>query len=110
MIFSKLNNRCYPAYVTNQVSKQLNSEKKFYIKQVSDNPRNIEDKADNVELKAINFFKQNRSAKEFFEIHKPDQFLKEKHIWQMKELNVFISSVIIILGLCDVNNIWEWIF
>ena len=77
-----------PAYVTNQVAKVLRETKNIYIKQVSDNPRNIEDKADEFELKAIEFFKTNKNKKEFFEIHSPDKVLDKKHIFYARALKV----------------------
>ena len=82
-----------PAYATNQVIKNLRDKKKFYVKQVSDRPRNINDQADNIELKAINFFKTHKDAKEFFQIHEADEFLPQRHIFYARPLIVETSCL-----------------
>lgn len=58
-----------PAFSSLDISKTFSKENMFDItvKTVSDNPRNIKNKADDIELKAIDFFKNNKTVKEYFE-------------------------------------------
>ena len=77
-----------PAYATNQVTKFMREQKGIYVRQVSDRPRNIKDKADSYEMKAIEYFKTHPNAKEFYEIHSSDPFLNKKHIFYTKPLIV----------------------
>ena len=76
-----------PAYVTNQVTKTLRKEN-LYIKQTSDRYRNVIDKPNSEELKAIQYFKTNKKAQEFFQIYNPNKFFNEKHLFYAKKLIV----------------------
>jgi len=55
---------CAPAYVTSHALSRIKSD--FKIKQVSDVPRNPNNKAIGEELKAIQFFKENPKMKDYF--------------------------------------------
>ena len=74
-----------PAYVTNQVTKQLRM-KNIYIKQTSDKYRNPFDKPNPEELKAIEYFKINKNKNEFFQILKPNKYFNEKHLFYARKL------------------------
>ena len=74
-----------PAYATNQVIKQLRTQK-IYIKQTSDRYRNPLDKPSNSEKEAIEFFKTHPNVDEFFEIHQAGKNFKEKHLFYAKKL------------------------
>jgi len=66
---------CSPAYATNQVLKMFNKDEKITIRQVSDRYRNIADKPNKDELKAINFFKKNK-AKEYCKVDKRNNVIE----------------------------------
>ena len=74
-----------PAYATNQVAKLLKKEG-FYIKQTSDKYRNPEDKPTLIELKAIEYFKTHKNKNEFYQIHNPDKYFHQKHIFYARKL------------------------
>ena len=75
-----------PAYVTNQVAKDLRKNENFYVRQVSDKYRNPNDKPNQYELKIINYFKNNKNAKEFYEFNSKNISFKEKNIYYAKPL------------------------
>jgi diguanylate cyclase (GGDEF)-like protein len=58
-----------PAYVTSQVAKMLRKDN-FYLKQASDDYRDIANKPIPVEIEAINFFRHHKNKNEFFGIFK----------------------------------------
>jgi len=83
---------CSPAYVVNQVAKTIKIKNHFLIRQVSDKYRNINDKPNWMELKAINYFKTNPLKKEFYQIHNPHKnstgIFAQKHIFYARVLKV----------------------
>jgi len=89
--------RCTPAYVTNQVAKLIRNNEKIYIKQVSDNWRNPNDKPNKYEMKAIEYFKKTK-ANEFWSIHPPHKNVKMggdvKHIFYAYPLYVEKSCLV----------------
>ncbi|WP_457559865.1 c-type heme family protein [Caminibacter sp.] len=87
---------CTPAYVVNQVSKSLKRQKNFLLRQVSDRYRNKADKPTSAEMKAIEFFKEHKNAKEFWEIHSPhgnSTIYQQKHIFYAKPLYITKSCM-----------------
>jgi len=83
---------CSPAYVVNQVAKTIKNKNHFLIRQVSDRYRNINDKPNWIELKAINYFKTHPLKKEFYQVHNPHQnstgIFAQKHIFYARLLKV----------------------
>ena len=81
---------CSPAYVTNEVAKIIKIKNHFLIRQVSDNYRNIEDKPNLLELKAIDYFKKHLNKNEFIKISNlstNNKFLK-KSIFYARALRI----------------------
>ena len=74
-----------PAYVTDQVAKNLRKDK-FYIKQVSDRYRNSIDKPKPFELKAIDYFKIYKNKDEYFKVFNPDKYFHQKHVFYARKL------------------------
>jgi len=74
-----------PAYATNQVTKILRMQN-IYIKQTSDKYRNILDKPNSEELKAIKYFKIHKNKTEFFKIIGPNKYFNEKHLFYARKL------------------------
>jgi diguanylate cyclase (GGDEF)-like protein len=89
---------CTPAYTVNQVAKLIRKKENFYIKQVSDKWRNLSDKPNLYELKAIKYFKIHKNAKEFWEVHKPHKHLgmgaDKKHIFYAYPLRIEKSCLL----------------
>ena len=74
-----------PAYVTNQVAKMLRNNG-FYVKQTSDEYRSIEDKPNETELKAIEYFKKHKDKNEYFLVHPADKYFNQKHVFYARKL------------------------
>jgi len=74
-----------PAYVTDQVAKDLRKNK-FYVKQVSDKYRNPIDKPKTFELKAIEYFKTHKNKKEYFKVFNADKYFNKKHVFYARKL------------------------
>ncbi len=60
---------CTPAKVTNEAAEIISDSREFFIRQVSDRYRNQKDKPTYYDLKAINYFKTHKNAKEFWEVY-----------------------------------------
>ena len=87
---------CTPAYVVNQVAKKLKRQKNFLLRQVSDEYRNIYDRPTAAEMKAIDFFKTHKNAKEYWQIHDPHNgggVYEQKHIFYAKPLFITKSCL-----------------
>jgi len=56
-----------PSHISNDISKEFHKINKdgYYIKNVSDKPRNIQNQADKEELKSIAYFKSNITKREY---------------------------------------------
>ena len=57
---------CTPAYVVDRVSQIIRDKNHFLIRQVSDKYRNSQDKPNELELSAIEYFKTHPTKEEFF--------------------------------------------
>jgi len=83
---------CSPAYAVNQVAKTIRDKNHFLVRQVSDKYRNIKDKPNWMELKAINYFKTHPSKKEFYQVHNPHKnstgIFAQKHIFYARVLKI----------------------
>ncbi len=64
-----------PAHASSKISNRFIEKNDFnyYIRNVSDTPRNPDNLADEEELRAINFFKNNKDSKEYTNIYKNKQ-------------------------------------
>jgi diguanylate cyclase (GGDEF)-like protein len=69
----------------------LKNKENFYIRNVSDNPRNKKNMADEVELMAIEFFKNDSSKAEYFEKHKD---LKGEYFQYAKPIYIESSCLV----------------
>ena len=64
-----------PAVSVSQIALLLKENEGFSIRQTSDKYRNPKNKPNDKELKAINFFKKNKSAKELYKIDNNDELV-----------------------------------
>ena len=74
-----------PAYATNQVAKLLR-ENGYYVKQTSDKYRNVLDKPNDTELKAIEYFKRHKDKNEYFLVHSADKYFNQRHVFYARKL------------------------
>jgi len=78
-ISNRLNHfSCTPAYVVNKVSSIIRDKNHFLVRQVSDDYRNQLDKPNQLELQAINYFKDHPNKDEFFKIEDSNFFTNRK--------------------------------
>ena len=78
-----------PAYAVGQIAKNIEKNEHIFVIQTSDKYRNKDNKPDENELRAIEYYKKNKNLKEFFEIHKANQeYLNFEHIFYTIPLRV----------------------
>ena len=77
-----------PAYITNQIARILRKKEDFYIRQVSDRYRNVNDKPNQYELNVINYFKTHKNVNEFYKLNSKNSSFKEKNIYYAKPLYI----------------------
>lgn len=90
---------CTPAYVTNQATSILRNKEQFYIRQVSDEYRNPNDKPNYSELKAIEYFKTHPNAREYWEVHKM-HYSNVLNIPSLKSTHIFYARPLITKKSC----------
>jgi len=87
-----------PIFASKYVTRLLRDKDKFYIKLVSDRWRSAENRPNISELQAIEYFKLNPNAKEFWEVHNEKAGFglgtNEKHIFYAFPLYIKKSCLI----------------
>ncbi|GAB6074206.1 EAL domain-containing protein [Nautilia lithotrophica] len=77
-----------PAYAVSRIALMIQKNEKIYVKQTSDRYRNPNNKPNEYEIYAINFFKNHPDAKEFFQIHNGHKFISYEHLFYAYPLKI----------------------
>jgi len=77
-----------PAYAVGRIALLIEKNEKIYVRQTSDKYRNPNNKPNEYELLAIDYFRTHPKAKEFFQIHRGHKTIGYEHLFYAYPLKI----------------------